>query len=133
MFREEATDHGIVLHGAHHPPPFHGQIDHRGEHPVAGAGDGRLCGHAVQRSFELRELHFDGGADDLVLGLELVVDRRLRDADRVGDHLERSAVHPACGEQIERRMDGAGLGRAARDGPQSGHGRRLGETHGERI
>ena len=65
---------------------------------------------AIERRLQLHELELDRGDDDLVLGLELVVDRRLRDADGIGDHLQRRAARRRVGEQVERRGDGASLG-----------------------
>ena len=75
----------------------------------------RLGVGRVERDLQLHELDLDRGDDDLVLGLELVVDRRLRHADGVGDHLERRAVDPVLGEQAERGGDDPGLRRAPGD------------------
>ena len=90
------------------PPLRDRRIDHLGEHDLArplrvGLGIGR-----VERGLQLHELDLDRGDDDLVLGLELVVDRRLRHAEGVGDHLERRAVHTVVGEQPERGRDRPG-------------------------
>jgi len=49
------------------------------------------------------ERRIDHREHDLVLGLELVVDGRLRDAEPIGDHLQRRAAHAVLGKQVERR------------------------------
>ena len=93
------------------------EIDHLGEHERAGPPRIGLGVGGVERRLQLHQLDLDGGDDDLVLGLELVVDRGLRHADGVGDHLERRAVDPVLGEQVERGGDDPGLRRAAVDVP----------------
>ena len=84
---EEAHDDRVVLERAHHAPALDRELDHLGQQPVEGpravfVGLGR-----VESRLEPRELDLHRGHDDLLLGLELVVDRGLRHADRVGDHL----------------------------------------------
>ena len=69
----------------------------------------RLCLRRVEGGLEPGELGFRRGEDDLVLGGELVVDRRLRHTDRVGDHLERRPADAVVGEQRECGGDDPGL------------------------
>ena len=76
---------------------------------------GELCGLAPlgvrgpDRRLEAREHDLRDGEDDLVLGVVLVVDRRLRDADRVRDHLQRRSRDPVLAEELERGVDNARL------------------------
>ena len=109
MLREEPDDDRVVLHRAHHAAALDREVDHLGEDDLACPGAVGLGIGRVHRRLQLRELDLDRGDDDLVLGLVLVVDRGLRDADVVGDHLERRAVHPVLGEEAERRVDDPGL------------------------
>ncbi len=70
----------------------------------------------VERRLERLELHFEDGEHDRVLRSELVVDRGLRDADGVGDHLERGPADAVVGKELEGRVDGVPLGRAVAGG-----------------
>ena len=98
---------------------------------VAAPGPVGLGLGRVERRLEPGQLDLGDREDDLVLGLELVVDRRLRDADGVGDHLQRRAAHAVLGEQVERGGDDAALGRAVAAGC-SRRGARLGDAHRRR-
>ena len=90
-----------------------GEVDHQREQHLARtrAGSARPRRRRAPTSSCARSSSIDGD-DDLVLGLELVVDRGLRDADGVGDHLERGPAHPVPAEQVERGGDDPGLRRA---------------------
>ncbi len=70
------------------------------------AGSFRLVVKSASLSVHLG---FGGRDDDVILGLELVIDGRLRHPDRVRDHLQGGATDPFVGEQLERRRDDAGL------------------------
>ena len=67
---------------------------------------------AVAGFFEASEFDLGHRDNDRFLRAELVVDRGLRDTDRVGDHLERGAGRAVIGEQFERGGDGPALNRA---------------------
>ena len=66
-------------------------------------------------SYTLQD-HLGDREDDPVLGVVLVVDGRLRHADRVRDHLERGPADAVLGEQLERGPDDPALGDGRRDG-----------------
>ena len=113
-FGEEPDDDGILLERAHDAAALDGEVDHEGEEHLACARAAVLGLGGVERRLELREVDLEHGDDDLFLGLELVVDGGLRDADGVGDHLQRGAAHTVLAEQVERGGDDAGLRGAAR-------------------
>ena len=108
------------------------EVDHLGEHELARPPEVLVGFGRVERRFDLHEVDLDGREDDLVLGLELVVDRGLRHADGVGDHLQRRPVDTVLGEQVERGGDDPGLRGGARDGPQPAD-RGLGEAHATKV
>ena len=123
VLREQTNDDGIVLDRAHHPAARDREVDHLREHQVACTRPGLLGISGVESGFQLRQLDFDRGEHDLVLGLELVVDRGLRHADGVGDHLERRPVDTVLGEQAEGGIDDADLRGCARNGAQAADAR----------
>ena len=85
---EQPDDDGVVLERAHHAAARDGEVDHLRQQRVEGPRT-RLVGlGCVERGLESRELDLHRRDDDLFLGLELVVDGRLRHPDRVGDHLQ---------------------------------------------
>ena len=131
--REDADDDRIVLHRAHHAPALDGEVDHLGEHQLACTRQVILGVGSVERRFQLGQLDLDGGEDDLLFGLELVVDRGLRHADRVRDHLQRRPVDAVFGEQVEGGGDDADLRGGARLGTQPAAGRGLGDTHATKV
>ena len=65
------------------------------------------CGHG---RLQTREHDLGDGQDDLVLGVVLVVDGRLRHAERVRDHLQRGPADAVLGKEAECGVDDAGLG-----------------------
>ena len=65
----------------------------------------------VEGRLQAAQLDLGDGQDDRVLGRELVVHGRLRDAEGVGDHLQRRAADAVVGEQLERGGDRAASAR----------------------
>jgi hypothetical protein len=112
---EDAVQDGIAGQGALHAAALEGQVDHAGEQRRARLLRAGL-GRGVEHGFHPRELVVGDGDDDLVLGLELMVDGGLGYADGVRDHLQRRAADAVLGEQPGRGADDARLGRADRDG-----------------
>ena len=112
---EEPGDHGIAQDGAHRVPAVDGEIDDALDEGVAASRRGGFALGGVDDRRHPRQLGFRGRQHDLVLGGVLVVHRRLRHADLVGDHLQRRPTDAVLREQPDRRGDDAGLGRARRD------------------
>ena len=82
----------------------------RGDQHLARSRAGSLGFRGGHGRLQTREHDLGDGEDDLVLGVVLVVDGGLRDADRVRDHLQRGPADAVLGEQGERGVDDAGLG-----------------------
>ncbi len=110
---EQPDDHRVELQGGGRPASFDGHVDDAGEQHFAGPWPGLLGLSGLQRIVEPAELPLGQRDDDLFLGLELVIDGRLGDADRVGDHLQRRAADAVVGDQREGRVQDAVLRRAA--------------------
>jgi hypothetical protein len=68
--RRRSTARSTIRHDQHVARPSRGRLG--------------LCG--FDRRFDIREFGFDGSDHDLFLGVELVVDGRLRHADSVSDY-----------------------------------------------
>ena len=123
---EEAADHGI----AQQVLTVRRRVTARSTIPVeqrvTGSSRRRFGLGGVDHRLEPRQLVLRGCEDDLVLGLVLVVHGGLRDADGVGDHLQRRATGTVLREQVEGRRDDAGLGRGRRDQRLAGLRGRLG-------
>jgi alkylation response protein AidB-like acyl-CoA dehydrogenase len=107
---EEPHDHRVAQQCALHPPPLDGQVDDAGHQDVPGPVPGRFGLGRRDRLRHPGELRVGRGQDDLLLGPELVVDRRLRHPDGVGDHLQRRAAHAVLGEQVDGSVHDAQLG-----------------------
>ena len=90
MVGEEAYDDGIAEEGALHTTAFDREVDVTDDQHVARPSTGRLGLCGFDRRFDIREFGFGGNDDDLFLGVELVVDGRLRHADGVSDQTRRS-------------------------------------------
>lgn len=112
---EEAVDDGIVQDGAHGAAvgnrEFHDPVHQR----VSGPCRRTFCLRRPHHRLQLGQLVLGGGENDLVLGVELVVDGRLGHADGIGDHLQRGPSDPVTGEQVEGCVDDPGL-RSSRPG-----------------
>ena len=87
MVGEEAHDDWIAEEGALHTTAFDREVDDTDDQHVARPSTGRLGLCCFDRRFDIREFGFGSSDDDLFLGVELVVNGRLRHADGVSDHL----------------------------------------------
>jgi len=111
--REDAVQDGIAGQRALHAAALEGQVDHAGEQRRARLLRAGL-GRDIEHRFYSRKLVMGNGDDDLVLGLELMVDGGLGYADGVRDHLQRRAADAVLGEQPGCGGDDARLGRTGR-------------------
>ena len=118
VLTEQPHDDRVVLQGPDPAAAAHRHFDHLGQQHLAGLHWIRFGLRGLQRVLQLGQLQFGDGDDDLVLGLELVVDRGFRDADGVGDHLQRGSADPVIGDQIQRGVENTGLRRGAGGGAQ---------------
>ena len=98
-----------------------------GDQHLARSRAGPLGFRGGHGRLETREHDLGDGEDDLVLGVVLVVDGRLRHADRVRDHLQRGPADAVLGEQDERGFDDAGLRGRVGGGAQRARGRACAE------
>jgi len=121
---EEPDDHGIAEDGAHGAAAVDGEVDDADQERVARPRPRGLALGGTDHGIEPSELRLGGGEDDLVLGVELVVDGGLGHADLVGDHLQRGATDAVASEQVQRRRDHARL-RGGQLGPHRGDTNRV--------
>ena len=105
MLAQQPDDRGVVLKGLHPSAALHRQTDHLLEEYGARVSVTRFGFRRIQRCFQSSEFHLGHGEHDLLLGPELVVHRRLGDADSIGDHLQRGAAHTVEREEIQGRPD----------------------------
>jgi hypothetical protein len=111
---EEPDDDGIAQDGAHRATTLDGEVDDPGDEHLARPRRSRLGFGGIEHRFQPGQLGLGHGEDDLVLGPELVVDRRLRHADLLGDHRQRRPPDTLLGEQVESGGHHAGLRSAGR-------------------
>jgi hypothetical protein len=111
VVREEPHEDGVADQRGFHPAARYGEVDDTGDQRVARAFRVWLGLGGVHGGFQPGELGLRGGDDDLVLGLELVVDGRLRHPDGIGDHLQRGTADAVLGEQARGGADDAGSGK----------------------
>jgi hypothetical protein len=90
--------------------------------PISSAS--RACGPSlrgfclVERRNQPAELAVGHRDNDVILRSELVVDSRFRDANGVGDHLQRCPAYAMLGEQVQRGIQHARPGRAVLGNPE---------------
>ncbi len=113
MVRQQADEDRVELQGVGRVPVFDGVIDDPFEEQFAPPIRRFLGLGGCQRVVQFGEFHLRDGDDDVVLGLELMVDSTFRDADRVGDHPVRRRADTVFGEKLERGVEDALLCRAA--------------------
>ena len=89
-----------------------------GDQHIARSRAGPLGFRGRRGLIQARDHDLGDGEDDLVLGVVLLVDGRLRDPDRVRDHLQGCPADAVLGEQHERGFDDPGLRRAVGGGAQ---------------
>jgi hypothetical protein len=96
------------------------------DHPCSATPLGPQCRVRLPRERQqLVERRLHQGQQQVVLGAEVVVDGRLRDAQPIGDVLQAGALEPVLAEELQRRVEHplrAGRPAAARREP--GRGRR---------
>jgi len=112
MVREIPHDHWIGKQCALHVSALDCEIDDSSEEDIAGVvrvllGLGGLDCHFDSGQFRLGDCQ-----NDLILGLELVIDGCLRHANGIGDHLQRRASDAVLCEELQGRVDDPGLRRA---------------------
>jgi hypothetical protein len=103
------NDDGVPEERALHATALDRQVDDPGDHDLACPGRIGFGLAGLDHGPHPLELGAGRGDHDLVLRLELVVHRRLRHADVVGDHLQRGPADAMLGEQLERGVDDPGL------------------------
>ena len=106
---------GSNMRNAERAAAIDGLLDHPVEQNLPRPQGVPLGLGRLERILEPAHLALGDGDDDLFLGLELPVDRRLGHAHRVGDHLQRRAADAALGDQFQRRVQYAGLRGGAGD------------------
>ena len=111
---EQPHHHRIALEDAHHAPMVDGDVDQPGDEHLATLRPVSLGFGLVEHRFQAGQIGLGGRDDDLVLGLELVVDSAFRDTERVGDHPIGRRTDAVLGEQRRRRVQDPQLRRAAR-------------------
>jgi hypothetical protein len=120
VFVEEAQHDRIALEDARHAAALDGEVDHPADQHLARPRGGSLGLRGVHGRLQTCQHDLGDGEDDLVLGVVLVVDGRLRHADRVRDHLQGRPADAVLGEEDERGVDDAGLGGRVRAGAPEG-------------
>ena len=101
MVGQQSNDDRVELEGIRCATVLDGVVDDSVQQELAAALRVVLGLSGFQCVFQLREFHLRDGDDDLVLGLELMVDRALCHSDRVSDHLIRRGANAMLGEQVQ--------------------------------
>jgi len=95
---EEAQHDRVALEDTRHATLLDGEVDHLGDQERARSHAGSLGFRCRHGRLQAREHDLGDGEDDLVLRVVLMIDGRLRHAERVGDHLQRGAADAVLGE-----------------------------------
>jgi hypothetical protein len=114
VLREQPPDDGVIQDGADLAASLDGEIDYADYCCFASPKRGWFGFCGVEHGLEPVELCVGDGANDLFLGVVLMIDSSLRHADLISDHLKRRPPDAVLGKQALGRRDDASLGGAGR-------------------